>query len=161
MTPPEGGRHRAAPAAAEQARGTAPAPAGEHLASDSLPSNGRSARAAPQEPMQGLPAAGAAAAQRRAFARLQPVCAPLLALRGDPGALAGALERLEEALGNVEPLGLAGCVDYVLFPLMFVVDSAALLRASPLPGAPHSAAGSVSMQWKHAFGGLCVEDSSA
>ena len=91
--------------------------------------------------MQGSPTADAAAAQRSAFADLQPVCAPLLALRGDPGALAAALERLEEALPGVEPPGLAACLDYVLFPLMFTVDSAALLRASPPPGAAQSSAG--------------------
>ena len=85
--------------------------------------------------MQGRPAAGAAAAQRSAFVQLQPICAPLLALRGDPGALAAALERLEEALPGVEPIGLAACLDYVLFPLTFIVDSAALLRASQAPGA--------------------------
>ena len=129
------------------ARGTAPAPAAERRALDSPPSNGRSSHAPPalarpaQKPMQGRPTADAAAAQRSAFADLQPVCAPLLALRGDPGALAAALERLEEALPGVEPLGLAACLDYVLFPLMFTVDSAALLRASPPPGAAQGSAG--------------------
>lgn len=145
--PSEGSRQTATPPAAELARGTAPAPAAERRALDSPPSNGPSSHAPPalarpqQKHVQQLPAAGAAAAQQRAFARLQPVCAPLLALRGDPGALAAALERLEEALPGVEPLGLAACLDYVLFPLMFTVDSAALLRASPPPGAAQGSAG--------------------
>ncbi|KAK9820989.1 hypothetical protein WJX81_002818 [Elliptochloris bilobata] len=45
-----------------------------------------------------------------------------------------ALERLEEVLPSVEPAGMAACVDYVLFPLLFTVDSAALLRAPEPPG---------------------------
>ena len=77
-----------------------------------------------------------AAAQRRAFNRLQPACAPLLALREDPRALAVALERLAELLPSVDPVGLAACLDYVLFPLLFTVDSAALLRAPAQPGNP-------------------------
>lgn len=75
-----------------------------------------------------------AAAQRCAFNRLQPACAPLLALREDPRALAVALERLAELLPSVDPVGLAACLDYVLFPLLFTVDSAALLRVPAQPG---------------------------
>ena len=154
--PPVGGRHQAAPPAAEPTRGAAPAPAAERLGSDSPPSNSRSAiappaLARPQNPMQGPLASDAAAAQRRAFVRLQPVCAPLLSLRGDPGALAAALERLEEVLPDVEPLGLAACLDYVLFPLMFIVDSAALLRAPQPPGAALSKASGFYVPCVHAY----------
>jgi hypothetical protein len=114
-------------------------------------SNGHGGRApgSPRRPLPGersaaapapAPAPSAAAEQRRAFARLQPACAPLLALRGEPGALAAGLQRLAAALPGVSRAGLAACADYVLFPLLFVVDSAALLRAPAAPGAPRTSA---------------------
>jgi len=101
------------------------------------------------------PAAPAAAEQRRAFARLQPVCAPLLALRSEPGALAAGLQRLAAALPGVGRAGLAACADYVLFPLLFVVDSAALLRAPAPPGVPRTPAGAARSRYQ-ASPSLCL-----
>jgi hypothetical protein len=69
-------------------------------------------------------------AKQAAFARLQPVCARLLPLRSDPGSLAAALGDLSRVLGEVEASALQGCVDYVLFPLLMLVDAVAAARAS-------------------------------
>lgn len=57
------------------------------------------------------------------FQQLQPVCSQLLRHRADAESLGRDLQRLQHLLAAAEPVGLAGCMDYVLFPLMFGADS--------------------------------------
>lgn len=72
--------------------------------------------------------------RRAAFLRLQPLCAALLPLRAAPRPLASALAVLQGSMAGIEPRGLQACMDYVMFPLMHVVDSIAALRAQRPPG---------------------------
>ena len=68
-------------------------------------------------------------AKQAVFARLQPVCARLLPLRSNPGSLVSALVDLSCVLTEVDTSALQGCVDYVLFPLLMLVDAVAATRA--------------------------------
>ena len=62
-------------------------------------------------------------ARRAAFQRLQPLCSALLPLRTEPRSLAAALKALQAAVSETEAVGLQACMDYVTFPLLYVVDS--------------------------------------
>ena len=73
------------------------------------------------------------------FQQLQPVCSLLLKHRADAASLGGDLQRLQHLLAAAEPVGLAGCMDYVLFPLLFGADSIVAKRKQGkyLPGLCH------------------------
>ena len=70
------------------------------------------------------------AARRTAFAALQPRTTALLQLRTQPKALATALRELTAEVQRQEPAGLAGCLEYTLLPLLFLVDSVVATRAA-------------------------------
>lgn len=68
-------------------------------------------------------------AQRRlAFRLLQPCCSQLLQLRTDAVGLAAELAHLGVLLRGAPRSGLQGCMDYVLFPLLLMADSVAMVR---------------------------------
>ena len=67
-------------------------------------------------------------AKHAAFARLKPVCSALLELRQDVKGLAAKLSELLSILTTEDPQGLQACTDYVLFPLLMIVDAAVLSR---------------------------------
>jgi hypothetical protein len=69
------------------------------------------------------------AARRTAFAALQPRTTALLQLRTQPKALAGALRELTAEVQQQEPAGMAGCLEYTLLPLLFLIDSVNATRA--------------------------------
>jgi len=80
-----------------------------------------------------------AAATRRheTFQQLRPVCSILLQHRSSSSHLHDGLTALLGLLRSSDPRGLSGCMDYVLFPLMLVIDSVAPLRRhKPPAGAP-------------------------
>lgn len=74
-------------------------------------------------------AAAAAGSRQAAFQALRPVCSELLQSRTSPAQLLQGLEALAAVLPDLDAAGLAGCWDYVMFPLLLVVDSIASLRA--------------------------------
>jgi hypothetical protein len=65
-----------------------------------------------------------------------------LQLRTQPKALAAALLELMAEVQRQEPAGLAGCAEYALLPLLFLVDSIAAMRAAS-PGAQLASTGYV------------------
>ena len=75
------------------------------------------------------------------FQQLQPVCSVLLRHRADAESLERDLQRLQHLLAAAEPVGLIGCMDYVLFPLLFGADSIVAKRKqgkySPMSGLVH------------------------
>lgn len=73
--------------------------------------------------------------QRQAvFQQLRPICAQLLPLRATAGKLTRELETLRRVVESANPKGLAGCLEYVLFPLLFLVDSICTTRRGSAPG---------------------------
>ena len=86
-------------------------------------------------------AMGAAAHRQAAFQALRPVCSALLQHRMDAADLASKLAALQKILEQTETVGLSQCWDYVLFPLMLVVDSVAGTRMAPAAAAAGSAGG--------------------
>lgn len=76
----------------------------------------------------------AAEAAAAAFQRLKPICAQLLRLRQEPQSLAAALQVLQDTIESLPTAGLRRCYDYTMYPLLFMLDAAAAMRASP-PGA--------------------------
>ncbi|KAL4440079.1 hypothetical protein ABPG75_003080 [Micractinium tetrahymenae] len=66
--------------------------------------------------------------RQRAFALLQPICSMLLLQRAEPQRMAELLRALEAALQEAPQAGLQQCMDYVLFPLLMMLDAAAALR---------------------------------
>jgi hypothetical protein len=70
------------------------------------------------------------AVRRTAFAALQPRTTALLQLRAQPKALAAALCELEAEVQRQEPAGVAGCLEYTLLPLLFLIDSVVATRAT-------------------------------
>lgn len=83
--------------------------------------------------LQADPAAAEAAAA--AFQRLKPICAQLLRLRQDPQALTAALRALGDSIADLPAAGLRRCYDYITYPLLFMLDAAAAMRAAPAGGA--------------------------
>lgn len=71
-------------------------------------------------------------AKHAAFARLKPVCSALLELRQDGKGLAAKLRELLSIVTTEDPQGLQACKDYVLFPLLMIVDAAVLSRGLAL-----------------------------
>ena len=82
-----------------------------------------------------------AARRHEVFQQLRPICSVLLQHRASPARLHEDLTALQHVLGAVEPGGLAGCWDYVMFPLMLVVDSVAPPRRAGMAGAKPAGAG--------------------
>lgn len=66
--------------------------------------------------------------RRAAFVRLQPICSKLLQDRINASTVLQSLDALRDALSSISSEGLRGCQDYVLFPLMLIVDSIAVTR---------------------------------
>ncbi|KAK9816315.1 hypothetical protein WJX74_010667 [Apatococcus lobatus] len=84
------------------------------------------------------------------FQRLRPICAQLLPLRSSAGRLARELDSLQVVICSANLEGLASCLEYVLFPLLFLVDSICAVRrrsgsggASEPPAFPAAASGQV------------------
>eukprot|EP00955_Chlamydomonas_euryale_P098920 365182-Chlamydomonas_euryale.AAC.11 len=73
---------------------------------------------------------GGGSAAQVVFRALRPVCSELLQHRNDAVALHACLAALAAAVDGAEPSGLAGCFDYVMFPLLLVVDSIAPARSA-------------------------------
>ena len=70
----------------------------------------------------------AAARRHEAFQKLRPVCSVLLQQRSSASHLHEGLTALHSLLESIDPKGLSGCTDYVLFPLMLIIDSVAPSR---------------------------------
>ena len=68
------------------------------------------------------------------FRQLRPRCAKLLPLRSSTTELATELKELRALLSSASPVGLAGCLEYILFPLLFIVDSICAVRGGSPPG---------------------------
>ena len=64
--------------------------------------------------------------RRAAFVRLQPICSRLLQDRTNASNVGESLDALKDALDDVSDRGLRGCQDYVLLPLLLIVDSIAV-----------------------------------
>lgn len=64
-----------------------------------------------------------AAARAAVFHTLRPLCAPLMQLRTNAAGLHQALTALQALLQITDPTGLQGCWDYVILPLLLMVDS--------------------------------------
>ncbi|CAL8470133.1 g9675 [Coccomyxa elongata] len=69
--------------------------------------------------------------RRVTFQQLQPICSCLLQHRSDARELSNALRDLNALLQTVDGVGLLGCSDYVLYPLLFIVDSIYVSRNKP------------------------------
>lgn len=94
--------------------------------------------------LQADPAAAEAAAA--AFQRLKPICAQLLRLRQEPRSLAAALRSLQDTIEGLPPAGLRRCYDYAVYPLLFMLESAAAMRAPPSAAGPAGASPSTAEQ---------------
>ena len=68
--------------------------------------------------------------RKMVFRQLQPVCTKILPLRESVAGLTALLPQLEAALTGVDAVGLRGCMDYILYLLLYGIDSIALTRAS-------------------------------
>ncbi|KAG1680797.1 hypothetical protein FOA52_008130 [Chlamydomonas sp. UWO 241] len=82
-----------------------------------------------------------AASRTAAFQALRPVCSELMMHRAVPAALQEGLSQLQSLLGSLDPEGLAAVWDYVMFPLLLIVDSIAPLRRAPGTGGGAGGAG--------------------
>lgn len=69
-------------------------------------------------------------ARTMVFQQLRPYTSQLLQSRGSPPRLQALLQRLKTVIKDADAAGLNchGCMDYILFPLMFGVDSIAVTR---------------------------------
>ncbi len=67
-------------------------------------------------------------ARRVAFQQLRPLCSCLMQHRNDVPELSDALRKMDARLHALDRDGLQGCSDYVLFPLLFIVDSIYAVR---------------------------------
>ena len=79
-------------------------------------------------------AAAVAAARQATFQQLRPICAGLLQKRTAPHPLAEALTTLCSTLASLDPYGLGGCWDYIIFPLSLILDSILPARGTLGPG---------------------------
>ncbi|KAJ9518506.1 hypothetical protein QJQ45_018578 [Haematococcus lacustris] len=68
--------------------------------------------------------------RQEAFAQLRPVCAQLLQHRCDAPALHKGLSSLQQLVEQLPAHGLAGCWDYLTFPLLLLLDSGAEARST-------------------------------
>lgn len=64
----------------------------------------------------------------RVFQQLRPLCSQLLQSKNDNKLLSKGLQELCSVLATADPRGLKGCKDYVLFPLVMLIDAAVALR---------------------------------
>jgi hypothetical protein len=85
---------------------------------------------------------GPAAAEAKAhvFAQLKPLCSKLLFLRAEPQQLQQTLDSLAAAVAAADPVGLQACFDYVMYPLLFMMESTAAAR-SPASSSSSSSTG--------------------
>ena len=60
------------------------------------------------------------------FRQLQPLCTRMLPLRDSVPGLTAMLPQLKATLAAVDAVGLQGCMDYALYPLLHGIDSIAL-----------------------------------
>ncbi|KAL3699023.1 hypothetical protein R1sor_017045 [Riccia sorocarpa] len=68
---------------------------------------------------------------QRAFERLKPLCTQLLEVSANsPEERAVVLDALQRVLKDIDPAGLQKCMDYVLFPLLLLLDAAVSTRTS-------------------------------
>ncbi|KAK9867939.1 hypothetical protein WJX84_006608 [Apatococcus fuscideae] len=72
--------------------------------------------------------------RQETFRQLRSTCAQLLPLRSSASKLTEILVLLLSQLDSAHPVGLAGCLDYVLFPLLFLADSICAVRGGSAPG---------------------------
>ena len=79
------------------------------------------------------------AERRQAFTRLQPICSSLLQDRTNASTVLQHLDALRRTLEDISDRGLRGCSEYVLFPLLLLVDSVAASRLSEGEVAPNEA----------------------
>lgn len=68
-------------------------------------------------------------ARKMVFRQLQPVCTKVLPLRDSVAGLTAILPQLKSTLAAVDAVGLQGCMDYALYPLLYGIDSIALTRS--------------------------------
>lgn len=68
-------------------------------------------------------------ARKMVFRQLQPVCTKILPLRDSVAGLTAILPQLKSTLAAVDAVGLQGCMDYALYPLLYGIDSIALARS--------------------------------
>jgi hypothetical protein len=68
------------------------------------------------------------AEQAAAFQQLRPVMTAVLQHRQDPVAMHTALCSVQQVVQAAPPSGLAACFDYVTFPLLLILESAAAAR---------------------------------
>ena len=61
----------------------------------------------------------------RAFSQVQPHCAAIMQSRDQPGVLTDHLLGLRHAIAQAPLPGLQACLDYILLPLMHLIDSIA------------------------------------
>eukprot|EP00884_Botryococcus_braunii_P020254 jgi/Botrbrau1/6912/Bobra.67_3s0030.1 len=92
-----------------------------------------------EEPLQGDPCDCDSAEARKeliqvAFSQLKPVCVPILANRNDRSGLTSRLQQLNGVLKEVGRLGLQGCLEYVLCPLLLIINSIPTSRGALGPG---------------------------
>ena len=60
------------------------------------------------------------------------MCSQLLVKRTDAGGMQECLNVLAAELQSIDRAGLQACTDYVLFPLLFIVDSVHAFRGVPI-----------------------------
>ena len=60
------------------------------------------------------------------------MCSQLLIKRADAAAMQQRLQNLEHELQAIDRAGLQACTDYVLFPLLFIIDSIHASRGAPV-----------------------------
>jgi hypothetical protein len=73
----------------------------------------------------------AAEAKARVFSQLKPICSQLLFLRAEPQQLQQTLASLAAAAAAADEVGLQACFDYVMYPLLFMLESIAACRTPP------------------------------
>ena len=66
--------------------------------------------------------------RKMVFRQLQPICTRILPLRDSVAGLTAILPQLKSTLAAVDAVGLQGCMDYALYPLLHGIDSIALTR---------------------------------
>ncbi|KAJ7549328.1 hypothetical protein O6H91_07G049000 [Diphasiastrum complanatum] len=70
---------------------------------------------------------------KEVFSKLKPLCTQLLEPHGgDAGTISLLLRTLTRVLKDVPAAGLQTCIDYVLFPLLLLLDASVDCRASPV-----------------------------
>lgn len=73
---------------------------------------------------------GTEAEKRAAFAMVQPLCAAIMRCKDDAAQLSQHLHGLQQAVGQSPAAGLQACLDYILLPLVHLMDSIAATRTA-------------------------------